>query len=87
MPRVCEFRGIVIWMYRNEAGHLVAHFHATYGEFVASIAFDGTVLEGELPRPQLRAVQAWAAVRQAELAANWDRARAGERLVRIAPLA
>jgi len=49
VPRVCEFYGIVIWLYYDE--HPPPHFHATYGEHAASLSIDsGDVLAGELPR-------------------------------------
>jgi hypothetical protein len=49
MPRISSFFGIVISMYWNEGGHQVPHFHAEHGEQHASVAFDGTILEGTLP--------------------------------------
>ena len=49
MPRICEFFGIVIYMYFND--HNPAHFHAEYAESEASFTIDTLeVLEGELPR-------------------------------------
>jgi hypothetical protein len=48
VPRICEFNGIVIAMFRREHGP--PHFHATYGEHQAVIAIDPvTVLRGRLP--------------------------------------
>lgn len=41
------------------------------------------LLEGSLPKPQLRLVLAWAELYQAELADNWRRAQDGETTVRI----
>ncbi|MGH2759907.1 MAG: DUF4160 domain-containing protein, partial [Actinomycetota bacterium] len=35
MPRISEFYGIVIWMYRPD--HPPPHFHAQYGEHWARI--------------------------------------------------
>lgn len=87
MPRVSEFFGIVILMFTNEGTHFVRHFHAVYGGYEASVAFDGTVLAGELPRRQLKLVQKWAALHQNELAENWQLARAGQGVQRISPLA
>jgi hypothetical protein len=31
MPRISYFYGIGIWMYWNEGGHTLPHFHARYG--------------------------------------------------------
>ena len=47
MLRISSSFGIVISMYWNEGGHQVPHFHAEYGEEHASVAFDGTILEGD----------------------------------------
>lgn len=45
MPRICEFFGIVIYMYFND--HNPAHFHAEYAESEASFTIDTLeVLEG-----------------------------------------
>ena len=44
------------------------------------------VLEGELPPGIRHGVLAWAALHQAELRADWELARAGLPLHRIAPL-
>ena len=63
------------------------HIHARYAEFEASIAIaDGEILAGDLPRRQLRLVQAWIELRRDELMADWELATAGEMPYRIAPL-
>lgn len=87
MPRVSSFYGIVISMYWNEGQHQVPHFHAEHGEDQASVAFDGTIVEGTLPTRSIRLVREWALLHQAELARNWDLARARQPLDRIEPLA
>lgn len=86
MPRLSYFYGIKIGMYWREDNHPLAHFHAEYGEHLASFALDGTLIIGYLPRRALRLVQEWAALHEAELAANWERVRAREPLVPIDPL-
>ena len=63
-------------MFWREHNHPVAHFHAEYGEHLASFAIDGTLLAGSLPRAQLRLVRQWAALHEVELLANWARVRA-----------
>jgi hypothetical protein len=86
MPRISFFHGITIWMYWNEGQHQRPQFHVEYGEHLASVAFDGTVLGGNLPAPQLRSVREWAAMHQSELTANWERSQAREPSEPIAPL-
>jgi hypothetical protein len=67
--------------------HTLPHIHAKYAEFEASIAVsDGEILAGELPRKQLRLVQAWIELRRDELMADWELAVSGENPYKIAPL-
>ena len=72
MPRISFFFGIVIRMYWDEADHQMPHFHAEYGEYMASIAFDGTILGGSLPPRALRFVRQWARLHQEELIKQLD---------------
>jgi hypothetical protein len=88
VPRISAFYGIVIWMYHDEVHHLGRpHFHARYGGDEASVDIESLeVLAGRLPARALRLVVEWARLHQAELRANWDRARRHQRLERIDPL-
>ena len=47
---------------------------------------DGEVLAGELPRKQLRLVQAWIELHRDELLADWELAVNGEKPYKIDPL-
>jgi hypothetical protein len=87
MPRISSFHGIVILMFFNEGAHAVRHFHARYAEHKACVGFDGALIAGELPPAQLRLVRLWSAQHRAELEANWERARLGQHLEAIDPLA
>jgi hypothetical protein len=85
MPRISEFYGIVIAMYYREHG--TPHFHATYGEYSASISIaSGAPIAGALPRRALGMVREWTIEHQAELQANWERARFDAPLATIDPL-
>ena len=88
MPVISMFYGILIRMYLlDDKHHNLPHIHARYAEFEASINLsDGEVLAGELPRKQLRLVQAWIELHRDELMANWELARSGELPYKIAPL-
>jgi hypothetical protein len=67
--------------------HNLPHIHARYAEFEASISIgDGEILASELPRKQLRLVQAWIELHRDELAADWELAVSGEKPYKIAPL-
>jgi hypothetical protein len=85
VPRISFFYGIVIKMYISDHGP--PHFHAIYGEYEASVAIDSLeVSEGSLPRRAMRLVREWGELHQEDLASNWTRARAGDRLHTIEPL-
>jgi hypothetical protein len=86
LPRICEFYGIVIYMYYSEHGQ--AHFHAIYGEHQAVVAIRGLrIIEGSLPVRALALVKAWGRIHTDELNANWELARQGVRLCPVDPLA
>jgi hypothetical protein len=84
MPVISRFYGILIAMYFND--HNPPHFHAKYSDYEALFAFDGTILEGELPKRAAIFVEEWIGLHKTELEENWRRARAGEPLNYIAPL-
>ena len=86
MPTISAFFGILIRMYYKEE-HGVPHFHAEYQERQATFTFGGIMLVGELgSRTAVRLVREWATAHTEALEANWERARRGEPLERIAPL-
>src|SRR5438046_2243574 len=84
VPEVSRFLGIVIGMFYSEHG--VPHFHAVYGEHEASIEIETRFVHGSLPPRTLRLVLEWAELHRAELLEDWQLARRGEPLKRIAPL-
>jgi hypothetical protein len=85
VPRISAFYGIVITMYYRD--HEPPHFHAVYGEYEAQIAIRTLgPINGYLPRRALRLVVEWARQHDAELAANWRKARMREPLDTIEPL-
>ncbi|WP_404416328.1 DUF4160 domain-containing protein [Vreelandella aquamarina] len=88
MPVISMFYGIIIRMYfLDDQHHGMPHIHARYAEFEASVNInDGEILAGELPRKQLRLVQAWIELHRDELMADWSLATAGEPLYKIDPL-
>ena len=88
MPELSRFFGIIIRMYL-EAGapHHSPHFHAYHGDSVAVYQIQPVeLISGELPRRQARLVEAWAELHEGELLADWNRLRAGQRPLPIAPL-
>ncbi len=88
MPSISMFYGVIIYMYFfDNKKHNQPHLHAEYGEhsIVLSIP-DGTMLNGSLPAKQLKMVQAWIAIHEEELMADWKLAIQGQELFRIDPL-
>ncbi len=88
MPIISMFYGVIIRMFLlDNQHHNLAHLHARYAEFEASIAIEnGEILAGELPRKQLRLVQAWIELHRDELEADWTLCISGEHPYKIAPL-
>lgn len=88
MPELSRFFGIVIRMF-VEAGepHHRPHFHAYYQEHSVALAIDTLeVLGGDLPRAQMRLVEAWAEIHRAELDLDWALLQSGQPPVKIDPL-
>ncbi len=66
--------------------HGVAHFHAVYGEHEISVEIESGTIHGEFPVRALRLVLEWANLHKQELIENWQIARQGQPLRRVAPL-
>ena len=84
MPIISRFLGITITMYYVDHG--VPHFHAAYGDHEISVEVRSRIVHGSFPPRALRHVLEWAEQHTTELLADWERARRGEPLERIAPL-
>ena len=88
MPTISMFYGIIIYMYFfDNKKHHKPHVHAEYGEYAAVLSIeDGELLDGRVPNKKLKMVQAWIAIHEDELMANWKLATEGKDLFRIDPL-
>jgi Domain of unknown function (DUF4160) len=84
MPEISRFLGIVIGIFYSEHG--VAHFHVVYGEHEISVEIESGIIHGEFPARALRLVLEWANLHRQELIENWQLAKQGQPLKRIAPL-
>jgi hypothetical protein len=84
MPEISRFLGIVIGIFYSEHG--VAHFHAVYGEHEISVEVESGKIHGHFPARALRLVLEWSNLHREELIENWQLARQGQPLRRIAPL-
>lgn len=73
MPEICRFFGVIIRMYWEPgAPHGAAHFHAYYQGEAAVFSIEPVeLMAGELPRRQLRLVEAWAELHKEELMDDW----------------
>lgn len=82
----------VLWSHRplhllSSKHHTIPHIHTRCAEFEASVNIeDGEILAGNLPRKQLRLVQAWIELHRDELMADWELAVNGETPYKITPL-
>jgi hypothetical protein len=88
MPILSMFYGIIIRMYLiDNDNHHLPHIHAKYAEFEASLSIaDADLLAGNLPRKQMRLVQAWIELHRDALMADWELAVSGELPYKIPPL-
>jgi len=88
MPVISMFYGILIRLFLTDnKQHNCPHIHAKYAEFEASIGIvDGEIIAGEIPKRQLRLVQAWIELHRDELMADWELAVSGENPYKIDPL-
>ena len=87
MPTLSMFYGILIRMYKEiNSKHNIPHFHAAYGEYEASVDFDGNILDGSMPKKQLRLIVAWIEIHREDLEANWRLLCENEPFFKIEPL-
>jgi len=84
MPEISRFLGIIIGIFYVEHG--APHFHTVYGEHEISVELESGKIHGEFPARALRLVLEWASLHKEKLMENWQLARQGQPLRRIAPL-
>ena len=88
MPTISMFFGIIIRMYFTDTRqHHQPHLHIEYQGHRSVVSIpDGDLLTGDLPLKKLRMVQAWIAIHEEELMADWTLAVNGEPVFPIDPL-
>ena len=85
MPEVSRFFGIIIRMFYHK--HSPPHLHAEYARNKVVLDFQGNILRGNIgSRTALRIVRDWIDLHTAELMENWELAKSGEEIRKIAPL-
>lgn len=87
MPALSMFFGIIVRMQSERGGkHSKPHVHALYGDYEIVVGIDGEILEGDFPNKQMKLLQAWIAIHEEELQANWKLLCNGEGYFKIEPL-
>ena len=88
MPVISMFYGIIIAMYfLDRKQHHKPHIHAKYQDQEAVIGIpDGVLIDGSLPPPKLKLVQAWIEIHREDLLADWALASQGETVFKVEPL-
>jgi hypothetical protein len=66
--------------------HHKPHIHVEYSGEEVVIALDGEILEGSIPKPKMKLVEAWMEIHRDDLEANWKLLSNGEQFFRIEPL-
>lgn len=74
-------------MYIGKKEHNPPHFHAYYQDFKGIFNIEACeMVEGDLPRRQIKLIEAWAELHKDELFADWKLAQNGEIPYKIDPL-
>ena len=85
MPELSRFFGIVVRMYYDD--HEPPHIHVEYTGDKAVIDFAGNIVQGSLKsRTALHLVREWINLHLAELETDWNLAKNGREIRKIAPL-
>jgi len=88
MPSLSTFYGIIVYMYfMDNKRHHLPHIHVKYQEHEVVVSIpEGNVLEGSIPTPKMKLLQAWVEIHKDELVAAWELAVSGEQPYKIEPL-
>ena len=88
MPSISMFYGIIVYLYfKDNKHHGVPHIHAKYqGQEIVIAIPEGDILEGRIPKPKLKLLQAWVEIHRDELVADWEIAVSGQQPYKIEPL-
>ena len=88
MPSISTFYGIIIYLYfMDNKQHNLPHIHVKYQEHEVIVSIpEGNILEGNIPTPKMKLLQAWIEIHKDELVANWELAVSGEQPYKIEPL-
>ncbi|MBO5348494.1 MAG: DUF4160 domain-containing protein [Clostridia bacterium] len=72
MPLISQFYGILIYIYKEIGGHhKEPHIHIKYNEYELSMSLKGEILDGYLPKRQMKLLEAWYELHSEELIASY----------------
>ena len=82
------FYGIIVYLYFiDNKQHNTPHFHVKFQNDEAVISIpNGDLLEGSLPKPKMKLLQAWIELHKDELVADWELVVTGQQPYKIDPL-
>jgi shikimate kinase len=88
MPAISSFYGIIVYMYfMDNRQHKLPHVHVKYQEHEVVVSIPGgDVMEGNIPSPKMKLLQAWLEIHKDELMVDWQLAVSGEHPNKIEPL-
>ena len=87
MPVLSLFYGLIVRMYKETSGkHHKPHIHVECADEEVAVALDGEILEGSIPKPKMKLVEAWMEIHHDDLEANWKLLSHGEEYFKIEPL-
>jgi hypothetical protein len=87
LPTISMFYGIIIRMYFAPGKHPPPHFHVYYAEYTATVDIHTCeLIEGNLPKKQIKLVLAWAELHQEELMRDWELVMSGKEPFYMQPL-
>jgi hypothetical protein len=73
MSTIAMFFGIIIRMYLGRKEHNPPHFHAYYQDFKGIFDISSCeMIEGNLPKRQIKLIEAWAELHKDELLGDWE---------------
>jgi len=85
VPELSRFFGIVVRMYYDD--HEPLHIHVEYSGDIAVIDFQGNIIQGTLnSRTALYLTREWINLHLVELETDWNLAKNGREIRKIAPL-
>ena len=88
MPTISIFYGLTVRMYYFDSQrHNKPHIHVYYQDENAVVEIPtGKLLEGSLPKPKRKLIEAWIEIHQEELMVDWKLALNGNSVFKIDPL-